>query len=460
MRKLLTHSDGSLKTGRVTVMVFFLLIGSLAVLLKLSRPVDHVLVAVRHVFEPEKKPADNNVPEHRPREDTGNQPAKAAAQLQKDVKPPAPESPPADKKNEKPNPRPPATIAAKPPVEIKNESSEIDEIPATDPEPKQVGAGKPVTATPGKSPPPLEPKDTDQSKTPKKTATSPNGSDRPMQPQSLEDQKPLRELQINIAGGMKQLYDQKNEKQASEEKQQDMSLALKDKDVPFPAQQNDGKLFRAKQSADPVGFDADSKPRYRSITVSSDQYLTLFKNWRKVGESRKENGKIPLRVENLRNAFSLFQMKAVAVVDNRRFYDLSDGSRLPEASLEDFSTTVFRVQQPWQKWGDALSAAGIRQSETIEVRYYMYDFIKNAIYERAEQAFIYCRQMGLIEMDTSPSSIDILGRAFVIKKRGGGQFAVFVPIALDTESGQTIAIDPACFRNQGDVNTLLAAGLL
>lgn len=459
MRRLLTHSDGRLKTGRVAVMVFFLLIGSLAVLFKLSRPVDHVLVAVRHVFEPEKKPADNKTPEHRPREDTGNQPAQAAAQPQKDVKPPAPESSPADKTNEKSNPRPPATIATKPPAGIKSESPEIDETPANKPEPKQIDAGKPVTATPGKLRPPLKPKDKDQSKTPAKTATSPDGSDRPMQPQSLEDQ-PLGEPQIDMAGGMKQLYDQKNAKQASEEKQQDVSLALKDKDIPVLAQQKDGKFFRAKQAVGPVGFDADPDPRDRSITVSSDQYLTLFENWRKVGESRKENRKIPLRVENLRNAFSLFQMKAVAVVDNRRFFDLSDGSRLPEASLEDFSATVFRVQQPWQKWGDALSDAGIRQSETIEVRYYMYDFIKNAIYERAEQAFVYCRQKGLIDMDTPPSSVDILGRAFVIKKQGGGQFAVFVPIALDTESGQTIAIDPACFRNQGDVNTLLAAGLL
>jgi hypothetical protein len=459
MRKLLTHSDGSLKTGRVAVMVFFLLIGSLAVLLKLSRPVDHALVAVRHVFEPEKMPEDNKTPEHRPRKDTNNQPAKLAAQPHKDVKLPPPESSTPDKANKRSNPRPSANIAKKPPVEIQTESPKIDEIPVNQPRPKQIAAGQPLMTTPENLLPPLKPNYKDHSKTSEKMTTSPDGSDLQMRPQSSDDPPP-GELQIDMIGRMKQFYKPKIEKQVSKEKQQDVSLVLKDKDIFAPAQQRDGKLIRAKQSEDPVGSDSDPKPRDRSITVSSDQYLTLLKNWRKVGENRKENGKIPLRVENLRNAFSLFQMKAVAVVNNRRFFDLSDGSRLSEASLEDFSTTVFRVQQPWQKWGDALSAAGIRQSETIEVRYYMYDSIKNAIYERTEQAFIYSRQKGLIDMDTSPSSVDILGRAFVIKKQGGGQFAVFVPIALDTESGQTIAIDPACFRNQGDVKKLLAAGLL
>ena len=304
----------------------------------------------------------------------------------------------ADKTNEKSNPRPPATIATKTPSGIKSESPEIDETSANKPEPKQIDAGKPVTSTPRKLPP-LKPKDKGQSKTPAKTAASPDGSGRPRQPQAFED-PPLDEPQIDIAGGMKQLYDQKIDKQASEEKQQDVSLALKDTNMTVFAEKRNGKPFRAKRSAGPASVDADRDSLDRSITVSSDQYFTLFKNWRKVGESRKENGKILLRVENLRKAFSLFQMKAVAVVGNRRFFDLSDGSRLPEASLDDFSTTVFRVQQPWQKWGDALTAAGIRQSETIEIRYYMYDFIKNAIYERAEQAFAFCRQKGLIDMDT------------------------------------------------------------
>jgi hypothetical protein len=459
MRRLLTHSDGRLKTGRVAVMIFFLLIGSLAVLFKLSRPVDQVLLVVRHVFEPEKKPADNKIPKPRPREDIVSKPVKAAAQPQKDVTPPAAEPPPADKTNEKSNPRPLATIATKPSAVIKSESPQTDDLPVQKPEPKQINPGKPVTATQGKLLPELKSKDKDQSITLAKSATFPDRSDQPVQPQSFEVQ-PQGELQIDIASGMKQLYDQKNERQASEEKQQDESLALQTTNLPVFAEQKDGRPSKAKQSAGPVGFDADSNPSDQSITVSSDQYLTLFNNWRKVGESRKKKGKILLRVENLRNAFSLFQMKAVAVVGNRRFFDLSDGSRLPEAALEDFSATVFRVQQPWQKWGDALSAAGIRQSETIEVRYYMYDFIKNAIYERAEQAFVYSIQEGLIEKDTPPSGVDILGRAFVIKKQGGGQFAVFVPISLDTESGKKIAIDPACFRDQGDVKKLLAAGLL
>ena len=217
MRRLLTHSDGRLKTGRVAVMVFFLLIGSMAVLFKLSRPVDHVLVAVKHVFEPEKKPAENKTPESRPREHTGNQPVKSPSQPQKDVKLPAPESPPAEKTNEKSNPRPSVTIATKPPSGSKSKSPQIDKTSVDESEPKQIDAGKPLTSTSGKLSP-LKPKDKGQSKTPAKTANSPDGSDQPRQPQSVEDQ-PLEAPQIDIAGGMKQLYDQKIAKQASEEKQ-------------------------------------------------------------------------------------------------------------------------------------------------------------------------------------------------------------------------------------------------
>ncbi len=433
MRGLLTHSDGRLKTGRLAVIIFFLLFGSMAVLFKLSRPVDNVLVTVRHVFEPEKKPADNKdntPPDHRPREHTDKQPVEPEVQLQKNAEQPAPESPPAEKPIEKTDPRSPATIETKPVAGAKGVSPEIDEPAANKPEPKQPGqidAEKCLVSTSSKLPAPLQPKDKVPSKTPAATDTSPDDSDRPMQSLSFED-RPKEEPQIDIAGRVKQHYDQKNAKPASEEKQ--------------------------------GGFDHDPGSHERSITVSSDRYLTLMKNWRKVGENRKEKEKIPLQVENLRNAFSLFQMKAVAVVDNRRYFDLSDGSRLSAESLEDFSATVFRVEQPWQKWGDALSAAGIRQSASIEIRYYMYDSIKNAIYERAEQAFVYSKQKGLIDINTPPSGVDILGRAFVIKKQGGGKFAVFVPIRLHTDSGQTIGIDPACFRNQGDVNALMAAGLL
>ena len=90
----------------------------------------------------------------------------------------------------------------------------------------------------------------------------------------------------------------------------------------------------------------------------------------------------------------------------------------------------------------------------------MYDFVKNAIYKRAHQAAAWSKETGRIKADTTLSEIDVLGRVFVIKQQGGGQFGVFVPIALDVAGGQTVPIDPTCFAGQPDVRALQTAGLL
>jgi hypothetical protein len=118
------------------------------------------------------------------------------------------------------------------------------------------------------------------------------------------------------------------------------------------------------------------------------------------------------------------------------------------------------VDRPWDKWGDALAAAGIRRGEKFEVRYYMYDFIKDAIYARVNQAFSWCRESGLISKNLPENSVDVLGRAYIINRRGGGRFGVFVPVFLDIGDGRRVAVDPVCFKGQADVETLRQAGLL
>jgi len=208
----------------------------------------------------------------------------------------------------------------------------------------------------------------------------------------------------------------------------------------------------------PESFDAERSKR--EITVDKKQYMALFHGWRNSGNGTQSKEKIPLRVENLRNAFELFQMKPIAVIRGNSFLDLTDGTRVAEKSLDEYSTTVFLVDRPWDKWNDALAVAGIRRGERVEVRYYMYDFVKNAIYARVNQAFSWCKDQGLIKTDSPAIGVDVLGRAYVIKRQGGGHFGVFVPVSLDTKDGHTVTIDPVCFRGQSDVEALQNAGLL
>jgi hypothetical protein len=153
-------------------------------------------------------------------------------------------------------------------------------------------------------------------------------------------------------------------------------------------------------------------------------------------------------------------MKPVAVLRGNIFIDLTDGTRLPERALDEYSSTVFLVEGPWDKWEDALKSAGVRQSDKFEVRYYMYDFIKNAIFTRANQAFDWLKAQGRIGRDVKPDGVDILGRAYVIKRQEGGRFGVFVPVSVSVRDGRVVSIDPACFAGQADIAALRTAGLL
>lgn len=340
MATVFMYPNGRLKIGRVTILVFSVLLLIMAAVFRVEKPVDDMIVSIKHVFEPARQPKKK-------------------------------ESAPADTPTPKPGER-------KNPV--------AENVPE----------------------PPMDP-----------AATA--------RVQDLQKEKPEG--------------DQASEKPTPPE-------ALKfppnpgDEVSPFPSLQ--------KPRAD---------AREGSVTVSADQYMKVFNSWRTAGDSDPEKYELGLQVVNLREAYGLFQMKPVAVVENR-FYDLSDGSRIPEKALEAFSTTVFRVSDPWIKWGKALSSAGIKKTDGIDVRYHMYAFIRNAIYTRAYRAVSWCKDRRLIEAETPIGDLDVLGRAFVIKKEGGGRFGVFVPTVLSTRSGKTITIDSACFSDQPDVQMLKSAGLL
>ena len=199
----------------------------------------------------------------------------------------------------------------------------------------------------------------------------------------------------------------------------------------------------------------------KSITVEKQEYAVLHRAWRDVGEGQKENDRlIPLRIENLRSAYNFLQMKAVVIMSDNSCLDLSDGSRIPTASLDRFSSTVMRIDDPWQKWGVELRRAGLRPGQSFEIRYYLYDFVRRSIYARVNQAYNWSINKGLVKAGTKPADIDVLGRAYVVKRSGGGSFGVFVPLSIATRDGRSINIDPLCFNNAPDVAALHAAGVI
>lgn len=194
--------------------------------------------------------------------------------------------------------------------------------------------------------------------------------------------------------------------------------------------------------------------------LSASDYLAVHKSWRESGAQGSGEGNIPLRIENLKAVYSLFQMKAVALRGDKPYVDLSDGTRIAGGALSPYSTTCFRVADPFDQWGSELEKAGLTPGNPVAVRYYMYETIRNAIYARAARAVECCRQQGLIPEGVSADEVDLLGRAYAIRRQGGGGFGVFVPVGIDLPDGRTIAVDPACFAGSADIDHLMASGQL
>lgn len=199
------------------------------------------------------------------------------------------------------------------------------------------------------------------------------------------------------------------------------------------------------------------------LSLDSEQYFKLMKEWAasgKNGDASVEDAPIPLEVENLHQCYGLFQMKVIAVNVKGHLFDLTDGSRLPQQALDDYSSTVIAVDQPWQHWQAGLQLAKFKRHDTVQVRYYMYPFVRNAIYARCQQGFDWCKQQGLIAANTLPAEVDIVGKTFEIQRNGGGRFGVFVPQTLKTTAGQMVAILPEAFVGQADIAALQHSGLL
>jgi hypothetical protein len=209
------------------------------------------------------------------------------------------------------------------------------------------------------------------------------------------------------------------------------------------------------------GFASKEQPKEMDAAgeaiLPAKEYAAVHAFWRESGSRAAGEGGMPLRIENLRKVYPLFQMKAVALRGDTPYVDLSDGTRIAEGALTPYSNTCFLVTDPFNQWGDALKKAGFTPGSNVSVRYYMYDSVRNAIYARAFRAFECSREKGLIAGDLTPDSVDILGRAFAIRREGGGSFGVFVPIRIDLPDGGNVAVDPSCFAGSPDIDYLIAA---
>jgi len=463
MPRLLTEKNGRLRTGLVAILLFAILIASAVFLFKLKKPMESAMVAVKHVFEPQIDEAKKAIPEPVKRVVKKVVKAVADSKVVTKKKESAPPVKIAGKKADAPNSG--GQLPKRPVQELaKNEEKESSKKPDAKPvkpensdqiRPRETVKAKPVVVK--------RPEDAVQKDTPDSPEIQLDVSDQ-LKRVIAWGEPEKDDPKIDLTAGMNRLL-----KEESDTKRSAVQITAKPLDDAIKKKRDDQpkEIGIAKNPVVPETPIVSKSPDHlranreeRSITLPSKEYLKLFRKWRTVGAGSENGGKVPLRVENLRSAYALFQMKPVAIVGKRLHYDLTDRTRIPEASLAEYSTTVFHVDDPWNKWGDSLSEAGIRESDTLEVRYYMYDFVKNAIYTRAHQAATWSKETGRIKADTKLSEIDVLGRVFVIKQQGGGRFGVFVPIALDIAGGQTIPIDPACFADQPDVRALRIAGLL
>ena len=424
MARLFINKDGRLKTGRVAILIFAGILVASAMLFKVNNSVDHALLAVRHVFEPREVQPIKEKPSVK------QAIARLKSSKDKEVK---------QKK---------VQLQDKALTEEKKKADPV----GSEKSEKTAGDHKMADTSPVKSETHIEkdpsPEELGRAYEKSASAEPPSKTDARI----MFDQAALAKIARKSSGAGPE--EEKAKTLNLSEKLRRLTAASKQ-----PKEKEQSETPKAPGSLNKTSF-LDADPRKNEVTVDQKQYKTLFHSWRVAGKQGKGKEKTPLRVENLRNTYDLFQMKPVAVIRGKAFFDLSDGTRVAEKSLEEYSTTVFLVDRPWEKWGKALSAAGIRRGDSFEVRYYMYDFIKNAIYARVNQAFSWCSNKGRIPGDLPAGAVDVLGRAYVINRQGGGRFGVFVPVSLDTRNGRTVVVDPACFSGQPDVETLREAGVL
>ncbi len=492
MRKLFTHPDGTLRTGRAAVLVFGALLAFMALIYQWSSPVDEALVEIRHVFEPQQKnesapiakaevepPAREAAVRKRIEREKASPPEKAAREpdagssFPKQEEDAAPEGAGTEKPKTNPAHKPNAELAQKAQQDPGSRAPEGGE--AYTPAPGSV----PPDEAPAENPAPTEV----QKASHKDEETGAEGREASSRFQTAEMAELLgtgkpgenpragsdawESLRNAVSGEKERKPKDSVSLTASfdDEKRgpgEDAAADQTNSPPPGKGAQEDARadgesaLPAPQKSAQPVSVCAEE----RSVTVDPKQYVTLYRAWGSVGAGDSPEENIPLRVESLRKTYRLFQMKPVLVLDGRPHLDLRDGTRIARGALADFSGTVFVVENPWSKWAEALEEFGVSPDARIEIRYYMYGMVRDAIYARVAQGFRWCRERGLIGADIAPGQVDVLGRAYTIRRQGGGLFGVFLPVSLDTPNGRRVPIDPACFHGQPDVELLRTAGLV
>ncbi|MEA1922370.1 MAG: hypothetical protein U9N63_06905 [Pseudomonadota bacterium] len=511
MRGFIMYDNGRLRTGRISLLLFFSLLLSFGAIFSLQKPVDKAVVVVRHIFAATPKAEAQKVPLKEP-EKAAPQPRQEPVKLAQTAPVEKVEEVKNSKVKEKleASPEKPASAQSQPKKpESQKAESVVEELSQTVMKTARISAPAAAVADiPAKQ----------------VTPTTAPVSEKPepvVKKKFSQNEKPLTELKDETATKDENIRKEKVEPQKisvqakieSEEQvidyQQDWQPEVKPKSAtvslmsdaarqrlrenlsrnsvpPEPVKSSEFTAVRIsatkkagskkakakiKTKSEPLvdrselkrAITTNSKKplETQSITVEKDEYATLHRAWRAVGEGEKENNRlIPLRIENLRSAYNFLQMKAVVIMADESCIDLSDGSRIPAASLDRFSSTVIQVDDPWQKWGAELRRAGLRPGQSIEVRYYLYDFVRRSIYARVNQAYTWSLNQGKLESGTKPADIDVLGRAYVVKRSGGGSFGVFVPLSLATRDGRIINVDPLCFSNAPDIAALHADGII
>ena len=476
MSGILTYRDGRIRTGRVASLIFVLMFFACALFFKISPPVDKAVVVVEHLFKPAKPLVKKEI-------------NRTGVKKQADVVPGSGEVPTARAEKEK--------CQGEEPIADK---SEVIHAKA-----EQAGAGLKENKdlsdlvssgefeSEAKALEPVEPSkrviaagQSESLKNKNLSKTNPNKDPDDAGTARLIDQKEMeflagktgtvRTLEYKKDVKLESLPDvsswAENEERAKSLEVSSLVDSFKDKAETFKSQVHwlkakgaDEQANKGKQT-DTKADRADIKPLShdrgeRSVTVDRKDYRCLMGEWQKSGKQKKLSLVLPLQVRNLRNSYELFQMKPVAVLRNGTCIDLADRTRIQPKSLEGYSSTVFLVDRPWDKWRATLEAVGVKPSDNFEVRYYMYDFVRDAIYARAGRAFDWCRETGALDKETAPGKVDVQGIACIIRQEGGGRFGVFVPVTVKTEKGGSIKVDlAACFAGERDVEVLRTAGLL
>lgn len=343
---LFRYQNDRLRTLRITIVVFLLLIGALAFIYQMARTADKVFVKIEHVFESEKKSAAQKLKQEMER---------VTQEIEKNI----PENPSESLEKEKKEP-------------------------------------------------------------------------------SLTDHKALKKPSPQTAP------------LSSEEKTN--TIASLEKNLPFKRKTATIKEMPSLKI---------SREKQTQLELDPDQYFEMYRQWQAQGETSNEKSTlIGLKIYDLKNVYDLFQMKAVVVKGGIPHTDLEDFSRVAAAALTEFSSTCFIVSNPWEKWGSALTNAGFSRADDIEIRYYTYEFVRNAIYARTVKAFEWGREALNLPEDTDPSTADVSGTVYALNKKGGGSFGVFVPQRVDFQSEGSVHIDPlACFKGYKDIEALSQAGI-